>query len=152
MSRSLPPTAPLVASLLALVALTGCAGTTAGAVDRRVDPAGSGGNVITPVEIARSGANDAFQAIERGGTYLLIADVGGGRPVRISRRGASSLSMGNAVLLVVDGTPVSHTQEVLRSIPASSIRYIRILSGREAALEWGSEAANGVIVVATSAR
>lgn len=153
MARPRRHTGTLLAAIAVSATLTACASLPRPATtERGTHPAAHAGSMITQEEIARSGARDAFQAIERGGTYLTIADTGGNRPVRISRRGASSIAMSNAVLLVVDGTPVQHTEQVLRSIPAASIHYIHVLSGRDASVRWGSQAANGVVVVATSAR
>lgn len=156
MARPLGHTGAVLTAIAAIAVsatLTACSSLPRPATaERGTHPATQGGSIITQEEIARSGAHDAFQAIERGGTYLNIVAAGGDRPARISRRGATSIAMSNAVLLVIDGTPVHHTEQVLRSIPATSIAYIHILSGRDASVRWGSQAANGVVVIATSAR
>lgn len=143
--------APLLTGLL-ILALGACGSFGARGVGEYVPKgAGPGGQVLTQAEIQRTGARDAFEALERGNTYLIITNPGGDHPAQITYRGASSLFMGNAILLVVDGARVKHSQQMLRSIPAESIHHIRILSGREASVLWGSEAANGVIMVQTTA-
>lgn len=148
-------TARLIAGPLALASLAACASLPQ-AADRRDRDAlagtAPGGHVISQEMILRSGALDAFEAIERGGSQLLIRDPGAGKNASIIHRGTDSFLLGSEILLVVDGSRVSQPQRMLRSIPASSIVFIQILSGREASVQWGSEAGNGVIVVKTSAR
>lgn len=142
--------APL-AGLLAVTLSTACANIHAVPTDREaVDGAAPGGQLITQQQILRSGANDGFEAIERAGTHLLINRSAGGG-AQISHRGADSFILGSEILLVVDGSRVTRPGSTLRSIPARSITFIQVLSGREASVRWGSEAANGVILVQTSA-
>jgi outer membrane cobalamin receptor len=148
-------TARLAAGTLAFASLAACASLPpAGERGPRAAPLGTvpGGHIISQEDILRSGALDAFEAIERGGSHLLIRDPGAGKNASIIHRGADSFLLGSEVLLVVDGSRVSQPQRMLRSIPASSIVFIQILSGREASVQWGSEAGNGVILVKTSAR
>lgn len=111
-----------------------------------------GGRVITREDIARTGAHNAWEAIERANTHLVIDHARAGTPSRVSYRGADSLLSSREILLVVDGNTVKNVEEELRAITAESILYIQILTGREAVLRWGSESGNGVIVVRTSAR
>lgn len=153
MSAACCRTARLLAGSLVFASLAACASLPSGAREGAT-PEGTvrGGHVISQEEILRSGANDAFEAIERGRTHLLIRHPGAGQAATISHRGADSMILGSGILLVVDGSRVNHPQRMLRSIPASSIVFIQILSGREASVLWGSEAGNGVILVQTSAR
>lgn len=139
---------------LALLALAACTMKPATSAPERgrIDGAAPGGHVISRADIARTGATNAFEAVERARTHLMIMHTSDGRDAGISHRGAGSILLGNAVLLVVDGNRVQRTASVLRAIPASSIVFIQVLSAREAAVRWGSDAGNGVILVKTSAR
>ena len=110
------------------------------------------GMLITQEDILRSGAHTALEAVERSRSHLVISRVREGTPVKIRYRGIDSFYLSSEVLLVVDGSRVKHPVHMLRTIPAQSIRYIQILTGQEAALRFGSESGNGVIVVATTAR
>ena len=140
------------ATVLALAVLTaGCSLRSASPPDRPDDML-PGGKVITREDIARTGASNAWEAIERANTHLVIDHGRAGIPSKVSYRGADSLVSDREILLVVDGNTVKNVEEELRSIRAEAILYIQILTGREAALRWGSESANGVIVVDTSAR
>lgn len=140
-----------LAALFALTLLTGCTLHSA-AETTEPDDVLPGGKVITRADIARNGASNAWEAIERSSTHLLIDHARADRPARVSYRGVDSLVSDRAILLVVDGSAVKNVEGELRAIRAEAILYIQILSGREASLRWGSESANGVIVVKTSAR
>lgn len=148
-NRSLARAAPalLVAALFSGCA-TGTAPTGAFGDDPDLEP---GGMVLTAADIQRTGARDAMEAIERAGSHLVIARTRQGTPESIYHRGVDSFVISREVLLVVDGTRVKYPVDALRGIPAKSIRYIQILSGREAVTRWGSESTNGVIMVRTSA-
>jgi outer membrane cobalamin receptor len=143
-----------IAAVLVLAGLaTGCAAASAPAARHAADPdLEPGGKVVTAEDIRRSGARDAMEAIERAGSHLVIARTRQGTPESIYHRGVDSFVVSREVLLVVDGTRVKYPVDALRGIPARSIRYIQILSGREAVMRWGSESTNGVIMVRTSAR
>ncbi len=141
------PSRPLLAALTCLV-LMACGGMRAGG------PTGAEsarGVVLSRTDISRIGGFTAMEVLERARTHLSIAHTREGRPARITHRGRASLTLAPQVLLVVDGSRVKNGVRMLESIPAKSIDYIQILSAREAALEWGSEAGNGVVVVRTSA-
>ena len=143
---------PLLPALL-LAGLTACTGVfQAPPAEPLPEGAEPGGQILTRSDIERTRARNALEAIERGSTHLLIARTREGRPVKISHRGADSLVFGNHIMLVVDGSRVKHPEQMLRNIPAHSIAFIQILSGREAAMKWGSESGNGVIMVRTSAK
>lgn len=140
-----------LAGLLVVILSTACANIRAMPTDRATaDGVAPGGQLITQQQILRSGATDGFEAIERAGTHLFIKRSAGGG-ARISHRGADSFLLGSDILLVVDGSRVTRPSATLRSIPAGSITFIQVLSGREASVRWGSEAGNGVILVRTSA-
>lgn len=146
-------TGSVLVALLVLMAVSACASSRP--MDREdgvMREAQPDGQLITQRDILRTNALNAMEAIERGGTHLLIQRPGAGRVVQISHRGADSIVLGNEILVVVDGNRVRSPERALENIPASTIVYIQILSGRQASTRWGSEAGNGVIVVRTSAR
>jgi outer membrane cobalamin receptor len=147
--RRVPVTAALAALL---IAITACSG--ARSVDPEPGPQGMspGGMVLTQAEIAEMKVFTAMDILKRSGSHLSIARTRAGRPVKITARGRGTFVLSPELLLVVDGSRVNHMVQMLQSIPAESVVYMQILSGREAALQWGSEAANGVIVVRTAAQ
>jgi outer membrane cobalamin receptor len=151
-SRQLGPL-PAALVILVLASTAACTGIRATESERGImAEAAPEGQIITREDIVRTRATNALEAIERGGTHLLFQRSSPGQPIRISHRGADSIVLGNQVLVVVDGNRVNYPERMLRNIPAGSIVYIQVLSGRQASTRWGSEAANGVIVVRTSAR
>lgn len=136
--------------LSVLVAATACA-SGQGTAEGRSDGNPSGGVMISADMIARSKATNALEALERARTHLTVQQTRDGSPVRIYHRGIDSLVNDPQVLVVIDGTPVSSPIARLRSIPAESIAYIQLLSGREATPQYGTLAGNGVIYVRTQA-
>lgn len=142
-----------IGGLLALAALTAACGARA-ASERpyESDDRLPGGKVITQEDIARTRAQDAWEAIERSNTHLVIERARGNNPSRISYRGVDSLVSARDILLVVNGNVVKNVEEELRSIRAESILFIQILTGSEASVRWGSESGNGVILIRTTAR
>ncbi len=146
------PITTRVLGLVAAFALT--AACTVHSAPESAEPDGMlpGGKVITREDIARTGASNAWEAIERSPTHLLIAHGRAGRPSKVSYRGVDSLVSDREIMLVVDGNTVRNVEDELQAIRAENILYIQILTGREATLRWGSESGNGVIVVTTTAR
>lgn len=141
-----------VVGLLALLAvpfLSAC--SSARASSPRDADRSDVGLILTREDIARSGAHTALEAVERSRSHLTIAHTRQGTPVRITHRGIDSFVLNAEVLLVVDGSRTAEPVQMMRIIPASSIDYIQILSGREAVLVYGSESSNGVILIHTSA-
>jgi outer membrane cobalamin receptor len=55
------------------------------------------------------------------------------------------------VQVVIDGALVNDGVQALENIPANSVEFIQILSGRESVLRYGSTGGNGVIIVKTTA-
>lgn len=108
----------------------------------------SSGRTITAEQIRKSGAKNAWEALRRGNTHLLIRQNTRDDQVRVSHRGRSSLLLSPEVLVVVDGVQMRDAH-YLREIPAETVRYIQILSGREGTVWYGTPAGNGVIVVKT---
>ena len=127
---------------LAIVAASGCTGHK----QKPGEPARSH-NLMTRESIRRSGAVDGWEAVQRGGTSLVLKESVRG-DTRASHRGAHSLTLSTQVLLVVDET-VMQDIAYLKQIPASNIESIRVMSAREGTVWYGTQAGNGVIVVTT---
>ncbi|NUQ22192.1 MAG: hypothetical protein HOQ09_14690 [Gemmatimonadaceae bacterium] len=109
-------------------------------------------NLITHEDIVRSGATNAYDALRRGGTFLSMSEVRGGRAVthdfEATSRGRSSLVMNPQVLLVVDDV-MRLDLASLREIPAENVAWIRVMTAMEATPYYGTEGGNGAIVVRT---
>lgn len=88
---------------------------------------------------------------------------GAGSPVRVVMRGAKSIEKGNNVLYVIDGIPMyNHSfggsegsystqmgSESSADINPEDIESINMLTGPSAAALYGSDAANGVVIINT---
>src|ERR1700737_4765889 len=103
--------------------------------------------LITREDIERSGAVDAFDALKRAGSYLNISERKRG-DVRITERGRSSFLLSPQILLIVDGVLMTNLN-VLHEIRAENLDWIRVMTGAEATPQYGTDAANGVVLVAT---
>jgi outer membrane cobalamin receptor len=122
--------------------LVGCGPTTV-----RPDSPRHDARLITREDIERSGAVDAFDALKRAGSYLNVSERKPGE-VRITERGRSSFLLSPQILLIVDGVTRTNLN-VLHDIPAENVEWIRVLTGAEATPQFGTDAANGVLLVAT---
>lgn len=131
-----------------VLTLTACLGA-------RSDPPApqprSGGTLITRDEIRAMNAHTAMEALEKANTPLVIQHTRAGSPARIYWRGVGSILLNGEVQVAVDGALVQDGIRALQTIPAESVQYIQLLTGREAAVQWGSAAGNGVILVRTTA-
>ncbi len=104
---------------------------------------------IGPEEIRRSGAATLGDLL-RGRPGLTVVGRGAGGPQSLRIRGSAS----DAVLVLVDGVPLNDpvTGEAdLSTLPAASIRSVRILAGARSA-EHGPRARAGVVLVETGGR
>lgn len=149
MLRTTSRFASVAVLLLATAGVVACAGVRPSS--QRPAETEPGGMVISREQVIASGARTAMEAIERSRTHLTISRTRAGDPVTIRHRGIDSFLASPEVLLVVDGSRVSHPAQALDDIPARTITYIQILTGREAVMRWGSESGNGVIVIKTAA-
>ncbi len=141
---------PAILLLLPVLAmgLESCATAKAGPRPDGLEP---GGTVIFRDRIEEMRVRTALEVVERGTTHLLIQRQREGSPVRITHRGRDSIALQGDVRVVIDGALVSDGPEALENIPAKSVEFIQILSGREAVLRFGSTGGNGVIIVKTTA-
>ncbi len=116
------------------------------------------GSVATRVEQSPiHGINDLLTQRAPGVSLLGQGQVGTGAQIRI--RGLNSLSLTNAPIVLVDGVRVNAgsiaanvggtTYSALTSFTPEEIEDIEIVKGPSAATLYGTDAANGVIVITT---
>jgi outer membrane cobalamin receptor len=134
--------APLLLGLI--LAVGGCGGSS-GKTDRQPAPAR---RVVTAEQIAKSGAKSAWDAVRFTVRTIAVKETRDGRPARIERRGNSSLYLDDRVQVFVDGLRIIEFQ-VLDDMPASDISRIEVLSGLDATTHYGTNAADGVILLYT---
>jgi len=106
------------------------------------------GYLLTAEQVRRTGANNAWDVLRRSGAPLSISEDRNGNPGRVRKRGNSSINLSNTPLLVVDEVQMADIT-YLREIPAASIHSIRIFSGTQGTIRYGTGSGNGVIVVTT---
>lgn len=143
------PHATRAAALLAALAVTACAGVRPVHNTVETEP---GGVVITRADLEQIGARDAMDALLRSRTHIKVQRTGANHAPRVTHRGVGTFNLNSSVLVVIDGTRGDFIESELRNIVADNIVFIQILSGHEAAVKYGSEAGNGVILIKTSAR
>ena len=124
------------------------AGNITGAVTNVTSDEFNTGRIVSPTELIQSKAA-GVQVIENN-------EPGGGTSIRI--RGATSVTASNEPLFVVDGVPVSGSgsggglsggRDPLNFINAGDIESIVVLRDASAAAIYGSNAANGVVIITT---
>lgn len=135
-------------ALLGGLYLQACASAQAGPRPDGLEP---GGLVIFQDRIEQMRVRTALEVVERGAPHLTIQRTRQGNPVQITYRGRDSIMLMGDVQVVIDGAMVGDGVRALENIPAKTVRYIQILSGREAVIRYGSGGGNGVIVVKTTA-
>ncbi len=140
-----------------LVALSACASGSGGAsgggamFDQTAKSERDDPNFITREEIAKSQARNGWEALRWNAGHLVLTEQRGvldGR-VGVQHRGPDSLFTNDNLVLIIDGILTTEMAR-LRQMPASMIESIQILSARNAALLYGSDAGGGAIVVKTS--
>lgn len=125
------------------------AGVACGGSSQKTDrPPAPVGRVVTADQIAKSGAKSGWDAVRFTVRGISAKQSPDGRPVRIERRGNSSLYLDDRVQVFVDGLRIFEFQ-VLDDMPASDIARIEVLSGIDATTHYGTNAADGVILVYT---
>ena len=108
-----------------------------------------GGKLITADQIAATGATNVWDVLKAEGLGLKLDESWDGIPVAIeSGRGHSSIVLNTNPLVFVDGIQLSDIRFLLQ-IPAADIQWIRQLTGIEATAKYGTNAGNGVILIAS---
>lgn len=137
------------------------------ALGMRVDKRTLGATVskVNADALATSGETSVINSLQGKASGVRIArangDPGAGSNIQI--RGANTISGSTQPLIILDGVPISNDnsngsnsssggtsqQSRLNDINEDDIASIDILKGASAAAIWGSQAANGVIVITT---
>jgi outer membrane cobalamin receptor len=108
----------------------------------------SGTFLITSEQIEKSGAQNAWQVLQRSAPMLQTQNDKDGRPGKLTRRGRSSLLLDDAPAVLIDGVRIPDFRN-LETVTAGSIREIAILDGVEATTYYGTNAGSGVILIKT---
>ncbi|HSM61205.1 MAG TPA: TonB-dependent receptor plug domain-containing protein [Longimicrobiales bacterium] len=148
MSNTIPRGSFVRRALAMLLIPVAAAGCKTAPIGDATEPNEREGQILTREDIARTGAKNGWEALQRGATLLNIQLTREGSDARVTRRGVSSFYLSPQILLVVDGTHMLGVS-TLEDIRASNIDYIQILSARTAVVKYGSAGGNGVIVVRT---
>lgn len=125
-------------------------------------------NVVTTVDAAKAAEEVApisLAAVLQGrapGVQIINASGTAGTGTKIRIRGSSSMSLGNDPLLVVDGVRVDNraddggnayvggqTISRINDFNPDEVESIEVIKGPSAAALYGTEAANGVVVIKT---
>src|SRR5712692_10204981 len=125
---------PVALALLSVVFAASCA-TRA----HRLPETQPGVQVITAEQIARSGANTAWDVLKREAPMLRLRENRNGRPTAAGRRGPASILLEDAVVVVLDGVRLPDFRE-LDGIPAATILTISIYTGIEGTTYYGTNA------------
>lgn len=116
------------------------------------EEAGDGrGRVLTAEEIQQSGAQSAWDAIKLLSGAVRFDEDRYGNPTGMGSRGQSSIHLGTTPLVFMDGVRMADYR-VLERLPATDLLSIRFLSGPDATTYYGTDAGNGVFLIATRDR
>ena len=129
--------------LYALV-LAGCSGS-----DEAREPREA--NTISGEELERTApaATTLAELIDGRIPGVRVVQMGDGS-IQVQARGSTTLSGGNALLIVVDGVPTEpNLNGTLPGLNVSEIESIKLLRDLTETSRYGMRAANGVIVVTT---
>lgn len=137
--------------------------TALGLKEKRDESASSSSNVSTQV-IGRSGESGVIQGLagKTSGLYIQKSSGDPGAGAYIQIRGQSTITGNIQPLVVVDGMPINNNsvsteadvqgvveQSRLNDINPDDIESIEVLKGAAAAAQWGTRAANGVLIITT---
>lgn len=131
--------------LAAALLLTAC-----GIRPRPALPDAQAGTTITAREIAESEAATMWEALQRTVRHAQFAESAAGAPVRVHRRGFSSISLREDMPIYIDKVQVRDLT-ILDAMPAHDIERIQVLTGMHATTYYGTNAGDGVILIRTRA-
>lgn len=135
--------APTLAAAFLLAAA--CGGAPA---ERRSAPGPAPHEIIHAEAIALSGAKSAWDAVRLTVRSVAVRETRGGRPAPVLHRGQSSIYLADQVQIFVDRLRIYELQ-TLDDMPASDVVRIEVLSGIDATTLYGTNAADGVILIFT---
>ena len=131
--------------MLCLGPVGGCA---AGAHRSEAPPPGSS-FFISSDRIAASGARTVWEALQLTVPVLSFRESSSGRPIRVTRRGKSSLLLDDQPRIFIDRLPVVDIT-VLGDLPASVLLSIEVLNGLDGTTYYGTNSTDGVILLTTT--
>jgi TonB-dependent SusC/RagA subfamily outer membrane receptor len=137
MKGSLMKRKQMIASLALVLASAACASGSggAGSTGTSAEPASSGGQGLEEVFAGRFPGVEVFR-VPSGG-------------IRIRIRGASTLLGNSDPLYIIDGTRVQSGTGGLLFLDPSDIQRIQVLKDIGSTAAYGSDGANGVILITT---
>ncbi len=130
--------------LLAAAVLLGACGIR----PRSALPDAQAGTIVTAEEIAESEATTMWEALQRTVRHARFAESATGAPVRVHRRGFSSISLLEDMPIYIDKVQVRDLM-ILDAMPARDIERIQVLTGVHATTYYGTNAGDGVILIRT---
>jgi outer membrane cobalamin receptor len=104
--------------------------------------------LITAEQIARTGAQNAWQVLQQSAPMLMAQNDKDGRPGKLTRRGRSSLVLDDSPIVLVDGVRVPDFR-TLDSVSAETIKAIYIMDGVNGTTYYGTNSGSGVILIKT---
>jgi outer membrane cobalamin receptor len=120
--------------------------TDSGPPDVYVAP--DGRRIITERAVEKSGAQTAWDALQRTVPFFTFNVNNRGGPARIEHRGRSSIILRDQPKILVDDVELTDFG-VLGTMPASDILEIEVWSGVDATTYYGTNASKGVIRIRT---
>ena len=131
-----------------LVAVAALLMTACGIRARRPTSDASRGTLITAQEVEDSGARTIWEALQRTVKYTQFTQNSRGTPLRIRRRGPSTILLFEDIPIYIYNVRVRDIR-VLDQIPAREIERIQVLNGIDATTYYGTNATDGVILIFT---
>ena len=126
-----------------VLSVSGCAAKTA----RAPDAVPTGGRLITREEIQKLNVQTLWDVLRRTGGLHAEEDRHG-RPADLLHRGRGSLSLEDFPLVFLNGARIDDLY-IFQDIRADNVNSIRILSGPEATIRYGTNSHSGVILITT---
>ncbi|ANE52626.1 SusC/RagA family TonB-linked outer membrane protein [Flavisolibacter tropicus] len=123
--------------------------TTALGVKRSARSTGYSTTAIAPAELTQARATNVANGLSGKVSGLQINTVNNGvtADTRIVLRGERSILGNNQALIVLDNVPVS--ADYINSLNPDDVESVNVLKGANAAALYGSDAANGVLIITT---
>lgn len=123
--------------------------TTALGVRRQARSTGYSTTTVAPAELTQARATNVANGLSGKVSGLQINTVNNGvvADTRIVLRGERSILGNNQALIVLDNVPVS--ADYINSLNPDDVESVTVLKGANAAALYGSDAANGVILITT---
>ncbi len=104
------------------------------------------GMTITAEDLANTHYRDAYEVLDQHRLVIFQGDA-----MLLRDRGPSSFQREQAMLLVIDGSPMGlSARPLLQGTPIEDIERIEILRASQAASRFGTQAGGGAVLITTS--